>query len=109
MSNSCASHPVGTHLKVRDYASANSLLLGSDFGWIGRCPRHSLLAQTNILKKIYNQKIRVLHVLLVLFKWEFLEPTLKQRQLFCAFARWILERSGWIFPIRIIIEIFREG
>ena len=26
--NSCASHPVGTHLKVRDYASANSLLLG---------------------------------------------------------------------------------
>ena len=28
--------------------------------------------------------IKVLHVLLVLFKWEFLEPTLKQHQLFCA-------------------------
>ena len=53
--NSCASHPVGTHLKVRDYASANSLLLGSDFLGIGRCPRHSLLAQTKILRKIYNK------------------------------------------------------
>ena len=36
----CASHPVGTHLKVRDYAIANLLLLRTIGLGIGRCPRH---------------------------------------------------------------------
>ena len=38
-----------------------------------------------------------------------LNKTLKTKTTFLRFARWILERSGWIFPKCIIIEIFREG